>query len=144
MQIQIDLATKRPGYKEALDAFIERNKVHGTLVEWGNPPMGAYNTPDRKLWRMSQVNPGQVCAELVEPEFDASTGIFTFQVAPYGPRRDMFEKYVKEQKELALNSRMTVDGMNEVVELLQYSLVPIAEQDDMVLQSTRKVKKSNK
>lgn len=119
-QIKIELSKKSEGFKEALEAYIKRYTSTGMQVEFGTPNLAPYKDAKRRLWRLRQVNPANVCAVLKSPVYNESDNTYTFTVHPDGGRRDVLDAY---NEELMIGTRMMKDKDGKVIEIMQIDFI---------------------
>lgn len=127
-QIKIELSKKSEGFKEALEAYIKKNLATGMLVECGSPNLFPYKDAKRRLWRLQQVNPVNVCAVLKEPVYDAADNTYAFTVYPNGGRQDVLD-FVSSGG-VTLGARMMKDINGKVIEIMQLDFIISTEHVD--------------
>ncbi|MNC12941.1 hypothetical protein D3C81_379260 [compost metagenome] len=137
-QTTINLTTKPEGYKEALEAYISRHKATGMQVEFGLPNLQPYKEPKRRLWRLGQVNPANVCAVLKEPVYNATAGTYTFVAHFHGGRNDALERY---RDKVTLSARMLKDKDGKVIEIMQLDFITTDGHVDITHEEPTKAKR---
>jgi hypothetical protein len=135
---KIDLNTKPEGYKEALEAYIAKHKVIGMQTEYGIPDLTPYKEPKRRLWRLQQINPSNVCAVLKEPVYDAGENSYSFVAHFHGGRRDALERH---RGKVTLGARMMRDSNGNVTEIMQLDFILTENQQDTAHEEASKGKR---
>lgn len=129
--VTIDLTQKPQGYKEALDKFIKARKAVGTLVEACPPDLVSYHTSVRRVWRVKQINPTQVCALVAHGYAKDDTYVITLSAA--GPRRDLFDNLVELEKPFTLSTRIIVSETGKLLEIVGFDIAMHKEPDTVIV-----------
>lgn len=131
----IDFTDKPEGFREALEKVLAKRGVHGLMCELGTPNLSIYQDPKRKLWRMRQVNPALVCADLHNPVFEDNT--VTFDVRAWGPCRDRYEFDTNRGVKFVLAARMIKDTKGKVIEICNFDMLPEHHHVDFAMEKVK-------
>ena len=102
MTYVIDLTSKHPTYRAALEEFLKHPCVKdGVLCEYGSPTRGDL---DITWWhkRTREVNMDRVCARLTNPVWTDDRVSFTCE--PYGPLKGVFTQ-AQEKMSFSISTR---------------------------------------